>query len=72
MKIPNKVVLTNEQIIMADLLDQQLKEGSIIVDEAILRLRGDDGLIDLTFFVLVYIFLLLRERFHSLHLILTQ
>lgn len=53
----NKIVLTNEEIRTFDLLSQQIIDGSITVDEAILKLRGGEGFIDLAVIVLFYTFI---------------
>ena len=56
-KNADKVILTNEQIRMFDSLSQQLIDGSINLEEAIIRLRGGDGFTDITIILLFYAFI---------------
>ena len=53
----DKIELTNYQLQQVNNLTLQLYNGSITMEEAILQIRGGDGLKDLILFIAVYIFL---------------
>ena len=53
----NKVILTNQQIEQFDIITKQLISGSITMEEAILQIRGGDGLTDIVAVIAFVIFI---------------
>lgn len=54
---PDKIVLSKNEITKFDLLAEQITNGYLTVDEAILSLRAGDGFIDLAAIMLFYAFI---------------